>query len=408
MSTYQGNGQYDLKRLSIVHRIEGDKQDQELDLSSAYYSINLFESIFDSTMTGYVTVLDTFNLNDTMPLYGNERFELEFATLGNDKNTLAFSGRIYKISEPHRLSEHATGFTIYFCSEELINSHKQHVQTSFNEEVSSVVEKLYGKIKRKEKPKQLSIVPTKHHDKFVFGTINPFDAINILSTYAESKNSEYGYLFYEDNKQFNFVPLEYLYSQDPVIQYTYRQGGAYEDKKNKLNEAFVGIQDIKFLEDNSYLDRAMDGLHGSTSIRLDLYTKDYETYKYTKEDGFKRTKSLGKIPFKKSQESNEAVGDFLTKFKVASDPKVPLESSVKTQYKKAEINETRVEITVFGDSNIRAGQVCFSQLPNWNSNQENNKNMIDGDFLITSINHNLTQIDYTQIMMLQKESYTSA
>lgn len=401
MSKYTANGQFTLNRATLIYKDQSDDE-KELDLSYAFVQIDLFESIFEHNMNGSISILDSFNLPDLLPLYGQEYIELEFHTQGNEANPIVYRGVVYKISEKHRLSEHASGYSVYFISELAITSQKLNVQKSYNETASAIVQKIFND-KLKETNKQLEVEPTKSIESYVFGALKPLEAISILSKHSYSKTMDYGYVFFEDNLQYNFKPITFLYQQDTVSEYKSRNKGLYDDVDQRAQEAFSNIQDLKLLEENSYLDRLMEGQHGATFQRFDLFSKRMETFQYDRKKEYDELKSLGRYPFKKDIDVSYENKNNL---KFGNDSNLILNELSKSHNSKIEVNMIRAELTIFGDSTLRCGQCVDINLPIWNQDQEETGDRISGKFLISNIHHQIThQEKYFQTIMIQKEAY---
>lgn len=399
MTKYTGNGQFDLEKLSLFYITTGDNE-HELNLKTAYVQLDLYESIFNNTMAGSVSIIDTFNLQDILPLYGDERIELSFFTSGNDGNPIDYKGVVYKVSEKHRISEHSSGYTIYFISKEAIESQQNYVHESFQNTSSNVAIELFNKIKYE---KQINVKDTVNIEHYVFGTFKPLQAMNVLCKRSISKENEAGYLFYEDSKQFNFVPLQSLYKDDSIYEYTSKPKGMNKDPNKRIEDAHKNIQNIRILEENSYMDRMIEGLHGSTFSRFDLLTKEYNKFEYDKDSNFDESKSLGKYPHKKELQTSY---QNKSNMRYDSNSTLPLESIAIGLQSIIEISTIRVEISIFGNSVLRCGKCIDLNLPVWNKDQDLITDRISGKFLMGDIHHQLIKDDtYTQTLMLYKDSY---
>ena len=170
MSKYTGNGQFTLNELSLVYVESGDNE-KTIDLSLAYVQVDLYESIFDQTMSGSVSIVDSFNLQDLLPLYGNEKINIDFHTQGNDANPVQYTGIVYKISEKHRITEHSSGYTIYFISPEAINSQQRNIQRAFEATTGECVDRIYNTIVGPSQ-KRLESVSTKSFDIYILSLIH--------------------------------------------------------------------------------------------------------------------------------------------------------------------------------------------------------------------------------------------
>tara|TARA_B100000929_G_scaffold290599_1_gene284826 strand:- start:12053 stop:13246 length:1194 start_codon:yes stop_codon:yes gene_type:complete len=394
---YKSNGDYAINKLVLRYK-PSDSETKELDLSVAFVSVDIFESLFDQTMSGSISIIDSLNLPDTANLYGGEEIDISFNTLGTE-DLFEYKAIVYKISENHRISEHASGYTIYFISPEALKSTRLSTNISGKKQISSFVESIFNKRLKEDKP--LVAEQTEGIFSYVFGVHKPFNAINILRNAAYG--DDLGYLFYEDNRQFNFVPVEKLKQQEPVKDYFYRNRGVFKEIDQKEVESFNSIQELEVLEENSLLDRTMEGIHGKTSVQFDLFSKEATKVEYDKEGSWNSEKSLSEVPHKNevdvSYESRVRLG-------VNNNSSLNQRKAVSSVMKLIELSTIRVKIVVFGDSTIRVGQACNVTLPNWNQEQQEVKNKIDGKYLIGQIHHNLSNTKMTQTMMLFKDGYS--
>ena len=112
-------GNYKINQLSIISTY-GRKS---VDLTAIYQQLNIFESIFTSCITGYVTVTDTYNLisglNYSLPIMGNELIYIEAEVpdyfIQNDQgnwvpgkpNVVFFYGRVTDIKNINLINEGA-------------------------------------------------------------------------------------------------------------------------------------------------------------------------------------------------------------------------------------------------------------------------------------------------------------
>lgn len=396
MSKYSGNGQFVVDEITLVTDL------QEIDLSAAFVQLDIYESIFNHTMSGHISIIDVFNLQDLLPLYGNEKLRIDFHTRGVDQS-LAYTGYIYKISEKHRMSEHSSGYTLYFISEKAINSHQTNVNLGFNDTPSKIVESIFNSIESKTDQKELVTIETKGLDTYTFGSVKPLQAISVLSKHASSNNNEYGYVFYEDNLKYNFVPIQSMYNKDPIRYYKSRNSGLYDVEQQRVQESYNNIQDFRIMNENSYIDRMLEGQHGASFCRLDLFSKQYEVFEYDKEQFYDKTKSLGELAHKKDLDISY---ENRTSLRYGIDPQTDFPSMSQGIMSKIELNTIRCEITIFGDSLLTCGEVVFVNLPIWNKDQADVTDMLTGNFLMTNIHHQLTQDNkFIQNIMIQKEAY---
>jgi len=400
MKTYAGNGQYVLDYIRLIVKDENTDEELEWNLLSFMVEVSLFEDIMNP-MSGYVAVLDSFNFNELLPLYGNEKFEIGFYTAGNEKNRIEYQGFVYKVSEKHRITEHTSGYTIRFCSEAALLSKRSFVNAGFEAEPHNIAKSIYNRYLTDITRKPLEVQQTKGIGQYTFGAHEPLEALSIISRRATGTDQTIAFTFYENNQEFRFESIQTMYQREPVAAYSNTQAGIYEDVKKRFEEQFESYQDIEIYEENSFMDRLMDGLHGSNHGFFDLINKTFTNFTYRKNERFDPSKSLGDRPDKKFVDG----GQDIQTIKYYSGYTEQFFSEVDSLMKRKESETFKAKVSVFGDSAMKAGDVIFLAVPNWNTDQENVKTMFQGNVLIGSIRHTLTKDHYTQALGVMKDSY---
>lgn len=398
--TYAGNGQYVLEHCRLLAKDQNTDEELTWDLSGFLFELSLFESLHSQTMSGYIAVLDTFNINNLLPIYGNETIELSFHTAGAEQNEIAYTGKVYKVSEKHRISEHASGYTIKFCSEAALLSKRTFVQRGFKSTRHEIVKDIYNTYLRGQSEKPLEAQETKGVSTYTWGTVDPLEAIQGVSRRCIGADGTFGFLFYENNQEFRFQSLQSLYQQDPVAIYSNRPAGVYNDVEDRFVEQFNSIQAIEINEENSLLDRIMDGLHGSDNVYYDILNKTLANKHYRKNESFDPNKSLGELPDKKFIED----GEDIMRLTFLSGDAEQYTWEVESMMKKIESETFKAKLSVFGDSNIKVGDVIEVSIPEWNQ-FEDLKSPFEGKVLISAIRHTLTKTTYSQVFNIQKDSY---
>lgn len=394
---YKQNGQYNLKRADIILP-DGDI----IDVRSIFLDISLYESIITPTMSGSISLVDSTNQYNSGLLGNGEEIFLDFETAGSNNN-ITYHGVVYKASPPARISEHATGVLLYFTSKERINSSRMIVPDSFDNQSSEIVKTLFGRIKNK---KNIDVRQTKNIHKFVSASHSPFDIIADLAARSISSQNEYGYLFYEDNRRYNFKPIQHLYTQPAQNRYIYTEAGYFKDVKKKEEEAFGSIQDYEIVSVSDLIQQIDDGVMGSTSVNLNILEKSIVTNTYNNVDSFDKDKSLGKVPNMRNLINPENTDTKEVKIWLKNDPF----HAVRFRGIKELLNSQRyaAKISIFGDTANKAGDITLCSLPVWGSDAGNNGKVPDpysGRCLILSIKHTIQKTKYTQTLKLVKDAF---
>jgi len=402
---YKGQGQYQLNKLSLIVSDQSTGQDQEIDLRAVFVDVTIYESMWSVLMSGAVSIIDSYNMPDVLPLYGDEKLEVEFFTSGNEKNPISFTGHVYKIDPPNRISEHSKGYNIHFVSPAGLASERSHVQRGFKTTADAIVKAIHSDHFANASNKRCETSSTIGVHPYTFGSVSPLDAISIVSRDAQSTEGNNAFLFFENNQTFVWKPLQELYQQDPVTAFYYRNTGVYKDIKQKNVESFNAIQDFEVLEEASFLDRVRDGQHGSQHLYLDLFAKKMVTKTFDRDQQFDPTKSLGDQASKKPLTNPKYTDRWFIEY-VASDIDVRSKGYLSMMGRMV-ADTFNARIVTYGDSSLAAGQTCSVQLPNWNQDQENVKSSATGKFLMSEIKHTLSNKDYYQTIMIQKDAFAN-
>lgn len=393
---YTQNGSYVLKKLELQFD-DGVAHN----LIPLFMDVSIYESMFSVGMSGNITIMDTNSIYNENFLGNGERVEIVFETSGTNKE-ISVSGIVYKCSPPTRINEHTSGLLLNFCSDEIINNSRTRVTKSYNDVCSNIVKYLHEKISTKK----LISVETKEINHFVGANQNPIQVIANLSRRSMSVNNEGGYLYFENNQQFCYLPIEYLYKQDPVTQYKYKTANIYYDVSKKEEESFSAIQDYSIIDVPDFMQQIDDGVLGSSSTNLNLLEKSFYKSEYDNISQFNKTNSLAKTPNLNNELVNNKNTDKL--YTYVDDFQKPFQN-FRLKNINTILNTQRyaARITVFGDTNNVCGSIIICALPVWGT--EANKGKIpdpySGKFLVAEIKHTLKRTQYTQTMKLVKDAF---
>jgi hypothetical protein len=420
-------GDYELEKLVITTNTE---KKEEIDISQIFLELNLYESIYNQYISGNVVIVDSIGLDIIYALGEGEKIDIIFKT--KSVNTpIEYTGIVYKKEVPIKVTEHSGSYVLYFASEEFINSNRYVHYEGYQGSVSDAVKGILEKVKREEKPKELEVKETLGIEHIVLPAINTIESISLCEKLAVSDEKEYGYMFWEDTRKFNFKPIESLYSQDPVIEYNYITGGVFLDSndvsvensndtqsaptrqssvKSPQEQAFNSFQEYSHKESLSYLDSIRDGHYGSTWQILNLKEKAMDTiqYKVANTEPDKKLTQYSKIL---NNGFNENFTDRI-EFMVVAGRKPHGNSRYYNELTLLKSETSVINITVPGNSEIMAGQVCNANIPQWNGMnfdpQAEDMQMLSGKFLMAEIRHKLNSSGYVQYIKLLKDSYNKS
>lgn len=405
---YVKSGQYEMTKVAIT---TNTRNPLVVDVLSSFVDGIVYESIFEHTMSGNITIADTNNIRQTHGLGQGESIELVWSTASVGGEPITVTGIVYDISEPARVNDHASAFTLHFTSHEVFNSIKRRAFSGYNTTCDNIVKGLYESMRRDEplKQKELMTLQTRNIENFVFTGQPTLAAIQMMVECSESSNGTQGYTFFENNLQFEFTTVEELYKKDPVIEYTYSSKPAYKDVNAIQEESFTSFQEFEYNIPNKYADDVLDGQKGSSTANLSILEKSITIHDYDAQDNYNPDNSLGKVASTIDYTPNS---QYPAKLSVKYyHERAPRETTlVNNKMKMLKSNTLSLNIGVFGASFIKAGDVCLANVPSFSSLDfsANSTDVVSGKFLIAEIKHILTPKSYNQRIQLIKDSLEEA
>ena len=217
-------GDYDLQYVHIsnhkghgrTHSLRGEN------ITQMVVELNIFEGIYNSSITGSMVIADTTNLIGNLPIQGTERLFFKLSNKlvnGSFSNTLDFTEKgghplhIYKITDREQLNDSTQSYVIHFASREFVRNLRTKVSESFTGRMDQMVNKIFSKPEYLDSKKKMYFQKTRNSDTIVVPNVSPFDAIKLLGKRAlpdSLRAKGAGYLFFETPRGFHFRSWESL------------------------------------------------------------------------------------------------------------------------------------------------------------------------------------------------------
>lgn len=402
MSNYARSGDYELVEAVIRTNTSNPI---ELNMADAFVDIIVYESIFDGTMSGNISFVDTNNIVRLYSLGQGETFTVTWFTAGIENAPITSTGIVYDVQGPMPLGDKASGYTLHFASPEFIASLKKKTFSGYNDSCSNIVQRILEGISRPT-PKRVVATPTRNIEHMVFAGQGPLQAIEMCSRRAISAANMTGYMFFENNQEFMFAPIEELYTQEPTIEYVYRSNASYTDVVNATEESFNVFQDYEVETPNKFIDDLHDGQYGSSHGFLSILDKSMTVHSYNAKDKYDASKSLGKSAVSINQNFNPAGTDRIS-LHYRSGKSDNESGFVDNKMKLLKSNSFTVNIGVFGNSSLKVGTVMKATVPSFTQDSlgPDDFDNISGKFLIAEIKHVLSGKMYNQRIKIIKDSF---
>ena len=267
-----------------------------ISLKDQFASVNIYESIFNNTLTGDISFIDTNDLVANLPIVGQEKLALRLTTPsenGKDRNvSIDFTDvplRITKVNAVTDYNENTKIVVLSFTTPELLKNERTRIAQKYEGEPSV---DMVQNILRNELNSQKEFYYEKTSNNFKMIAMNerPFAFINKLSKRCLSAKHNYAptFLFYETTKGFHFRTLDSMLNTDSVrmsyqeIIPNLQETGPIGNMFNLLNYEFFSAPDV--------LKSTRHGMYSSKLLLLDLHNKVSKTYDYSYLDDFENNK----------------------------------------------------------------------------------------------------------------------
>jgi len=437
------NNDFKIKELKLIAFDES-----EYDVRNIRIKLSIYSDLFQNCMMGSLSFFDALDIPQMYPLIGQERLKIVLTRhsevkIDKELPDIKFNFRVYKMSNRSLAHDKSQGFVLHFVSEEYIKCLKTKIRRTYKDmRYSEMIEELFDEFVFIEKP--LVIEPTKFDQKFAISNTDPLETFNTMASrsISDEGNGE-GYVFYEDNEQFNYVSVGKLID-GPVKEYYGFGLVNYSETINSRMSKTRPDPQINLYENNNTSDlrtvqqylwsNSFDVINNQTNgmYNSKLWTYDFvrqlwfDDYDFDYQKQFGEFKHLGNEPI--NTDELDAGGDPLSHVRLRhtnkDHDKTPWISShepgilpyyledyiQKRTSQLHQLHSNRIILTVAGDPRRKVGDVIKFDLPEVSSKvTEEFRQELDkyfaGKWLIISINHKLHPDEYFMDIEIAKDSF---
>ena len=277
----------------------------EVDVTADVMEIFFYEDTQNPALSGTIAFKDNFNLQNVMPILGQELLRLHVRTPSLIKSEEAIDFRneiffIHNIEAIVPMGDMNQTNILNFISKEAILNQRKTISKTLKGTYSSIVSSILRN--ELECTKDIYIEPSSGVKQMMAPDTHPFDIIDIAK--REAVSSEHGsptYLFYETMNGYHFRSLESLYVSEPIAHYSSSsQGGlnvARGGRQEVLSEYSKIIEYSTDVKPDTLLNSA-SGVFGSKLITHDIFNKTYTTSTYNYFDSFDNEKHINELSMK--------------------------------------------------------------------------------------------------------------
>ena len=441
-------GDYGLASMLLINH-DGDA----IDIKYLVQEINIYESIYNNSVTGTVVITDAVDLIGNLPIQGTERLEFKLRTPGTSEpehiidctSETGHPVNIFKLSHKQQLDEHMQRYILHFCSREFLRNMRTRVSKSYNGTLDTMAAAILGDKNGLDSRKTITTQKTRNQDKIVIPNKQPFDAIDMLCKRALADNSKsVGYYFFETTKGYQFRSWESMcvdangLKREPKQVFEVKTMNTQpknlnlvdrkQQKTDSIMDAYSSVEEYKFLnQGHDVTVNTQLGTYGHRVITHNIFSKSYKIDDYHYHNRFHESKHLDgdnpAIVASPVDYDNNSISDY-------PESRISLQST--TQYAHGEktgnfgtdvendgvfegarisqsnqvVAGTRLEMTVKGQSFLSAGDVIDFKLravDSANPAGEEDR-QYSGLYIITAIRHKVTSKEYKMILECSKDS----
>ncbi len=393
-----------------------------VDLSAIMLEMNIYEDLFTNYLTGTISISDSLDLINNVPLIGEEKILISYRTPGsNDKTSLVENSFVvYKITDRVLIKDKAQVYVMHIMSEEAYYDSHIKVSKAYKGQLSHIAKKLFNDddaLGASEKiGKKFFVEDTANAFQFVVPTWSPMKALNWVAARSTTKNGNVAnYVFYQDAFNYNFRSINSLITQDTSMKFWYtnlnvRQlRGLYSgDDINQYNIVRQSTNDLVF----DVSSRMINGMYSSKLIICDLLSKTINVQEYDYIKNFSKSNHLNQYPLnspKTLRNPNSCIITYVNH--------VDMYDEFSSDYPEAWVLQRRSllqqidayvsEIVVPGHTSYKVGMTVdyeFNTVRNHTSYDESEERYHKGKYLVTNILHRFSKNEHECVMGIVNDS----
>jgi len=265
-----------------------------IDISTIYEEINIFDSLFMPVMSGSILIRDSIGLSGKMFFDGSEALLIDINKDPNsDIANFKKAFRIYKQSNRSNENQNSEMYTLSFVSDELIYSDQQRINQSYENVYSEIIKKiLFDYLKVSDNQLGGSYDATVGLKKIVIPNLRPLEAIEWCAKRSTDAQSSPNFMFYQNITGYNFAALSNLLTKPEILNIK------FEPKNTTDSNPFKEISSARSLEvitQSDNIQKTRSGVNASKFIGFDpitrtiaakniSYTDHYNTMKHANEN----------------------------------------------------------------------------------------------------------------------------
>lgn len=271
-------GEGDLRKLVI----RSNTSSMEMNIANITTALSIYEDLFSQHMSCNIHMVDGTNLQNSLPIVGGEKVQVDFGIPGENKNIRRLKNEfvVFSLNNREKIGPDAESYMLGLTTPENLVDATTSVERAYmkpvHEIVQNVVDEFLTPITGK---KLLTIDPTKGILKVVSTSLTVNAFIHQLCKEAESiEHPSSLYYFYETSEGYHFESMDNLYAGKVAHTFVY-------DDVVKSDIEPGASQQLQNIISNININNSFNLLHGQIGGQFNNHTDSFDpltkTYRQT-------------------------------------------------------------------------------------------------------------------------------
>ena len=379
--------------------------------------VDIYESLLSPYIKAELTIVDSANLLEAMPIIGQEKIELSIIEGSNIIRRTFYVGTVTNFIKAN--NQAAMYVLKLITPEQMMNSLllvSQSLNGTIDESINKIVtDYLKSKISTKEK--------SVGNYSVIIPNWNPFHAIDWIAKRAMT-SSKMPFAFYETFQDgFMFESYETMFKKKTYNKFVHKGGSTAEDDADNQSATYNVAFEYDFKDYANTYKNTLRGAFGSGMWVVDIATKSYKFVQYNYENDFKKKTHLAeqafvnpdfKVEDKKITEY-DAVHYTINKNTKAFGDKPVGNYNSDAEYTKLETDAfvyqltlNKLTLSVRGRADLSAGKVIEfivdRNRPSSYGNTREDNEYLSGKYLVLNVHHKMSAGKYVNIIDVVRDS----
>jgi hypothetical protein len=374
--------------------ITNNDTSKSFEITESILSIEVYESVTLPYVTASITVIDSYNLIEKLPMRGGEYIFVEFSSIRPKSKTVSLLLRVVEQkATTFSKNNKMIGYILRCVDIDFFTASTKKVSKSYKTTHDKMVSDIVVNVMGSQK---ILVEPTKGAQEMIIPNLNPYKAVDFIRRKATSTKYDYSpyYFFRTINDDYVFSTMANLYdsgTKTPKRKFT--QVNRYISAKQLATPNVVEDDDniLSFIMPKKFNNTAKvdAGAFSSQTNYFDITTKQFKTEDYS----FDKSTFKGKVSSAFDRFVKEQSKSGTTHYIVIDSTRPPTHEittlGAKISYDLF-FNDDILTIEVHGDETVSAGDVVEVTLP-YQSTDEGDvvveRKTFNGSFLVTKVKH---------------------